>query len=755
MTSKDLGLVTAYAYAVSQGYTGTEEEFAELMASYATVAEEAAESAAEAAASATAAGASETNAASSAASAGQSATSAGNSATSASGSAVQAQSSATAAVQSATQAAGSATAAGNSATAAAGSATQAAASETAAGASATAAAGSATSASGSATAAAGSATEADASADRAQEILDSIPEDYSELSEDVADLKSAINQVETDLDYEPELNLIDVAKLLVGYDLSNNRGAIQSNSGWYVTPWIEVKPDTYYTLSGTSSLYRAEVDATKSEYTGVVGNTATFVTGSRTKYVRFNSLIQGYSTPQLQEGSTATSYEPYKLVPQRMVTLENTVEDINDFYEDRNTFFELAVQGTYELTFSERKIYVNGNIISTTTRISTPLFKASKNDEITFKIAQGEKAFIFYFDRTGETTYSLISRLDSWMTSSTKLIVKQDCYVMVAIAYTGDGIILPMSNESSVYHNAKNTFDYPYYWGNLMRTKNEAIMTALSSVGGHGDVFVFFTDPHWNANQKHSVQLIKNILMNTTARQVFCGGDMYASGFENYVNDWRGVDILTARGNHDQNPLSTDPTNIISDEEYYNYILRPVQNLICSEGQIYFYHDNPNQKIRYIFTDSGCDRTDTLDATQIAWIKNSILELESDWSALIIQHIVFNGSTNPQLASQGQTLVSAINSIWSQKQCDFIGIVSGHIHRDYSIYEPTYNYPIVATSCDASGSTRNDHDDDNPATNGTTSEQLFDVFVVDLDNKTLSTIRIGTGETGDRSFVYP
>lgn len=199
MTSKDLGLVTAYAYAVSQGYTGTEEEFAELMASYATVAEEAAESAAEAAASATAAGASETNAASSAASAGQSATSAGNSATSASGSAVQAQSSATAAGQSATQAAGSATAAGNSATAAAGSASQAAASETAAGASATAAAGSATSASGSATAAAGSATEADASADRAQEILDSIPEDYSELSEDVANLSSALNKISLQL----------------------------------------------------------------------------------------------------------------------------------------------------------------------------------------------------------------------------------------------------------------------------------------------------------------------------------------------------------------------------------------------------------------------------------------------------------------------------------------------------------------------------------------------------------------------------
>lgn len=42
---KDLGIVTAYGYAKSKGYTGTEDQFAELMASYGTVAERAADSA--------------------------------------------------------------------------------------------------------------------------------------------------------------------------------------------------------------------------------------------------------------------------------------------------------------------------------------------------------------------------------------------------------------------------------------------------------------------------------------------------------------------------------------------------------------------------------------------------------------------------------------------------------------------------------------------------------------------------------------
>lgn len=52
---KNLGPVTAYKYAVQQGYTGTEQEFAVLMASYATVAEDAAGSASSAASSAAAA----------------------------------------------------------------------------------------------------------------------------------------------------------------------------------------------------------------------------------------------------------------------------------------------------------------------------------------------------------------------------------------------------------------------------------------------------------------------------------------------------------------------------------------------------------------------------------------------------------------------------------------------------------------------------------------------------------------------------
>ena len=126
---KDLGPVSAYAYAVTQGYTGTEEEFAELMADYADVGQRAEDAAESALNSKTAAQTAAQTATSKAAEASTSATSASGSASAASASASQALGSATQAANSATAASGSATAAAGSATTASTKASEAAQSE--------------------------------------------------------------------------------------------------------------------------------------------------------------------------------------------------------------------------------------------------------------------------------------------------------------------------------------------------------------------------------------------------------------------------------------------------------------------------------------------------------------------------------------------------------------------------------------------------------------------------------------------------
>ena len=141
---KNLGMVTAYAYAVSKGYSGTEEEFAELMASYADVAHDAEVSAQAAAQSATTAEQKANQAAGSATSASESAQAAAGSSNSAN---LYAQNASASATQAAGSASSASTHAGN------------------ASASAQAAEGSANDAQASATQAAGSADDAEAAKD--------------------------------------------------------------------------------------------------------------------------------------------------------------------------------------------------------------------------------------------------------------------------------------------------------------------------------------------------------------------------------------------------------------------------------------------------------------------------------------------------------------------------------------------------------------------------------------------------------------
>lgn len=237
--TKDLGIVTAYGYAVSKGYTGTEEEFAELMASYATVAEQAAQSAetAEEAAEAAAQAVLNANAAKEAAQ--QSATGAANSAQSASSSASSASQSASSANQSANAASGSAQTASTKAQEAAGSATAASESATAAQTAKTAA------------------EDAQAAAEAAQQNAEQAAEEVTASSaqietnkNDIAELKDDVEQIQNNTDvglfgalWDRTTNLLTRTRNAKGIttDTTNfcHKGTINAN---YDNPFDKIYP---------------------------------------------------------------------------------------------------------------------------------------------------------------------------------------------------------------------------------------------------------------------------------------------------------------------------------------------------------------------------------------------------------------------------------------------------------------------------------------------------------------------------------
>ena len=188
---KDLGAVSAYAYAVEKGYTGTEAEFAELMADYAEVgqrAEDAANSALESKTAAQTAATTATNKASEAATSAQTATTKAGEATTAAGTATTAKNDAVAAKTAA---------------------------ETAQ----------------------GKAEDAQAAA---ESVAESIPSDYSQLSEDVSDLMEGLSSIECAFTTSKNLFNPNDPDIEENVELLSN-GATQAKTNFFASGFIPIR----------------------------------------------------------------------------------------------------------------------------------------------------------------------------------------------------------------------------------------------------------------------------------------------------------------------------------------------------------------------------------------------------------------------------------------------------------------------------------------------------------------------------------
>lgn len=105
-------------------------------------------------------------------------------------------------------------------------------------------------------------------------------------------------------------NLVNPDTLLIGYQI-DGAGAIAVNSNRAVTDYIEVKPETSYVVSGCTPKVTVFYDSTKT-LISTATNVTTYTTPADTKYIRYGiDITADYSQMQLEEGNTATEYNPY------------------------------------------------------------------------------------------------------------------------------------------------------------------------------------------------------------------------------------------------------------------------------------------------------------------------------------------------------------------------------------------------------------------------------------------------------------
>ena len=109
-------------------------------------------------------------------------------------------------------------------------------------------------------------------------------------------------------------NLFNRLSILEGYEITNVvTGEIALNAELYVSDFIPVEPNKKYISSGkTKGKAYLCYDRNKNFIKGESNFLGTFTIPSECFYIKANGLLSDLETFQLEEGGTATSYEPYK-----------------------------------------------------------------------------------------------------------------------------------------------------------------------------------------------------------------------------------------------------------------------------------------------------------------------------------------------------------------------------------------------------------------------------------------------------------
>lgn len=410
---------------------------------------------------------------------------------------------------------------------------------------------------------------------------------------------------------------------------------------------------------------------------------------------------------------------------------------------------------------------------SPTTRIyrCSTINAISLDYDILIKAKPGYRFFLSVYENNAWAEYT-------WSTNQT---VPKNCPFGFVIAKVSEDTTstanIPEFVSNIVVDSLENqeTEDdsLPNYWRVYLQNKQAELETNDMDLGFYGVSFAFITDVHVAGNAKNSPQILRYIRNNTNIQKIICGGDIInshsdkASATEElawWMRNTNDLDVTTIYGNHDRNVSSAGEIggqNEITPSEFYGLECRRTESfVIYAPGALYGYSDNEDQKVRYIFLDTKAPLHNSIviEDAQIQWMQDRIMELQTGWTVIVFAHIIFDGATKDiptlTLRETGEKIIDGLDEIYDTANATIACLIGGHTHRNYSMISEK-GYPVIITTCDTSSRAAN-YDPDVPnRVIGTTTEQAFDLFYIDTENRTIKITRIGAGDTTlDRDFTY-
>lgn len=302
-----------------------------------------------------------------------------------------------------------------------------------------------------------------------------------------------------------------------------------------------------------------------------------------------------------------------------------------------------------------------------------------------------------------------------------------------------------------------NPYELPGYYheNGYIDAKCARIRELMAQTGG--DAFFFCTDQHVNTNggkgnARQAHKLMHYIAEKCRVNKLFLGGDMTDGIDEKAADEFR--EAMNGRsyacaGNHEY-------MSSVTEENIAYYLSSGLDDEVSGDPlRRYFYVDNPKHKIRYIvtngFVENGNGSWDWgLEQTQLDWLNNTALNVESGWTIVVFTHMVYGvvSETDSTLVieSRHRAFLDLLDAYTGSGT--IAAVICGHTHLD-AIKATTGGIPVLITCCDKWFPYNGMEAWLHGRVPGTITEQCFDVCVVDSVNRKIYAVRIGGFATDD------
>lgn len=291
-----------------------------------------------------------------------------------------------------------------------------------------------------------------------------------------------------------------------------------------------------------------------------------------------------------------------------------------------------------------------------------------------------------------------------------------------------------------------------YFENNYLDNRVKAINDAIEDCSDGCETFFWITDIHWepDLNTRKSPMLIKYIATKTGVNKILNGGDTGNSQVicENAIAQLKNAigsnRVYTVTGNHEIVDASRyeSPFERVADE-----LRGHNSDIVYGDGdRSYFYVDDNSSKTRYIglssfglYINNECEPCYTYD--QLAWFKNTALNVEAGWSIIIFTHALYYVNSDDNLVTSNAGASGFIKVIDTYKgKGTIVCVLMGHAHKD-RIHIGSTGVPYIISACDRYSAYYGDINV--VRTPGTVTEQHFEVVVIDKKKKQIKLFSIG------------